>query len=182
MKRVCVFCGSSLGNNQAFIDSAKELGKRIAEAKLELIYGGAKIGLMGIIANEVIKRKGKVIGIIPKFLSKKEIINKNVTKLYQVNSMHQRKKKMYDISDAFIALPGGIGTLEELSEILTWNQLSIKNTPVGILNIDGYYDNLIKQFNVMGKNNFFDMNALKTLIISTSPNDLIKACINQTKS
>ena len=178
MQRICVFCGSNSGNNPLFVDHSKKLGKIMAKEKIELVYGGAKIGLMGVISNEVIKNAGKVIGIIPKFLNKKEIINKDITKLHQVSSMHERKKKMYDMSDAFIALPGGIGTLEELSEIITWNQLKIKKTPIGILNINRYYDELIRQFNTMSKNKFIYSDTLKLFKVSDSPHQLMRDIMN----
>ena len=124
-KKICVYCASSNSKDNIIIEETKNIGKIIASNNMSLVYGGAKIGLMGLIANEVLKNNGKVIGVNPKILYKKEIINTKITKLYTVKNMHERKQKMYDLSDIFIALPGGIGTLEELSEIITWKSLNI---------------------------------------------------------
>ena len=141
---------------------------------MSLVYGGAKIGLMGLIANEVLKKNGKVIGVIPTVLSKKEIINTNVTKLYKVKNMHERKQKMYDLSQIFIALPGGIGTLEELSEIITWKSLNIKKTSIHLMNINGFYDPLISQFRKMNDNDFLYFDIFKEIIIHDNTNTLEK--------
>ncbi|MEC8679043.1 MAG: TIGR00730 family Rossman fold protein [Bacteroidota bacterium] len=173
MKKICVFCGSSKPENNTKLENEViSLGNFILKKKLQLVYGGAKIGLMGLIANTILKGGGYVTGIIPKLLSKKEIINKEVSNLIIVNNMHQRKKKMYDLSDAFIILPGGIGTLEEFSEITTWKILGIENKPIFLLNFDGFYDNLIQQFEVMEKYNFLYSDILKEVIIINSISDL----------
>ena len=173
MKKICVFCGSSKPENDTKLENEViSLGNFILKKKLQLVYGGAKIGLMGLIANTILKGGGYVTGIIPKLLSKKEIINKEVSNLIIVNNMHQRKKKMYDLSDAFIILPGGIGTLEEFSEITTWKILGIENKPIFLLNFDGFYDNLIQQFEVMEKYNFLYSDILKEVIIINSISDL----------
>ena len=173
MKKICVFCGSSKPENHTKLENEViSLGNFILKKKLQLVYGGAKIGLMGLIANTILKGGGYVTGIIPKLLSKKEIINKEVSNLIIVNNMHQRKKKMYDLSDAFIILPGGIGTLEEFSEITTWKILGIENKPIFLLNFDGFYDNLIQQFEVMEKYNFLYSDILKEVIIINSISDL----------
>ena len=173
MKKICVFCGSSKPENDTKLENEViSLGNFILKKKLQLVYGGAKIGLMGLVANTILKGGGYVTGIIPKLLSKKEIINKEVSNLIIVNNMHQRKKKMYDLSDAFIILPGGIGTLEEFSEITTWKILGIENKPIFLLNFDGFYDNLIQQFEVMEKYNFLYSDILKEVIIINSISDL----------
>jgi len=173
MKKICVFCGSSKPKNHTKLENEViSLGNLILKKKLQLVYGGAKIGLMGLVANTILKGGGYVTGIIPKLLSKKEIINKEVSNLIIVNNMHQRKKKMYDLSDAFIILPGGIGTLEEFSEITTWKILGIENKPIFLLNFDGFYDNLIQQFEVMEKYNFLYSDILKEVIIINSISDL----------
>ena len=173
MKKICVFCGSSKPENHTKLENEViSLGNLILKKKLQLVYGGAKIGLMGLVANTILKGGGYVTGIIPKLLSKKEIINKEVSNLIIVNNMHQRKKKMYDLSDAFIILPGGIGTLEEFSEITTWKILGIENKPIFLLNFDGFYDNLIQQFEVMEKYNFLYSDILKEVIIINSISDL----------
>ena len=139
---------------------------------IDLVYGGAKIGIMGIISNRIMEKGGKVTGIIPKILVKKEIINNDITKLIVVNSMHERKKMMYDLSDAYIILPGGIGTLEELSETITWKVLGIEDKKIIIFNLNGFYDNLIKQFKTMEENNFLYNNILQKVIIIKDSNKL----------
>ena len=144
----------------------------IFEKNIDLIYGGAKIGIMGIVSNRMMEKGGKVTGIIPKILVKKEIINNNITKLIVVNSMHERKKMMYDLADAFIILPGGIGTLEELSEIITWKVLGIENKIIIILNLNGFYNSLIKQFKIMEDNNFLYSDIFKEVSIINSVSDL----------
>ena len=139
---------------------------------IDLVYGGAKIGIMGIISNRIMEKGGKVTGIIPKILVKKEIINNDITKLIVVNSMHERKKMMYDLSDAYIILPGGIGTLEELSETITWKVLGIEDKKIIIFNLNGFYDYLIKQFKTMEENNFLYNNILQKVIIIKDSNKL----------
>ena len=173
-KKICVFCGSSNSKDNIIIEETKNIGKIIASNNMSLVYGGAKIGLMGLIANEVLKNNGKVIGVIPKILYKKEIINTKITKLYTVKNMHERKQKMYDLSDVFIALPGGIGTLEEISEIITWKSLQIKKTSIHIMNINGFYTPLINQFKNMIKNDFLYFDIFKEIIIHENSNNLIK--------
>lgn len=173
MKKICVFCGSSKPENHTNLENEViSLGNLILKKKLQLVYGGAKIGLMGLVANTILKGGGYVTGIIPKLLSKKEIINKEVSDLIIVNNMHERKKKMYDLSDAFIILPGGIGTLEEFSEITTWKILGIEKKPIFLLNFNGFYDHLIQQFEVMGKYNFLYSDILKEVIVINSISDL----------
>lgn len=142
MKRIAVFCGSSLGNQPIFREKAYELGQAIAKRNIELVYGGTEIGLMGAVAEGVLSEKGKVIGILPNFLRKKEIAHPNISELILVNTMHERKVEMHELSDGVIALPGGFGTMEELFEMLTWGQLGIHRKPIGILNIKGFYDQL----------------------------------------
>ena len=132
MKNICVFCGSSSGDNPAFANAAEVLGRQLAKNNIQLIYGGGKVGLMGIIADSVLGSEGKVVGIIPDFLMKKEVGHMGLTEIHVVESMHVRKQKMAGLADAFIAMPGGYGTLEELSEILTWVQLELIKKPVGV--------------------------------------------------
>lgn len=140
---ICVYCGSSDGNNPKILDTANRFGKLLAEKSFKLIYGGSSLGVMGTVANSVMNNGGEVIGVIPKNLFKKEVAHTGITKLITVNDMHERKSKMAELADAFVALPGGFGTMEELFEIITWNQIGIINKPVTILNIDGFYDSLI---------------------------------------
>lgn len=146
MKSICVFCGSNSGLNPAYVQAAKNLGAEIVKQGLSLIYGGASVGLMGAIADAVLKAGGQAFGVIPQNLESKEIAHKNLTKLYVVESMHQRKQMMFDLSDAFLTLPGGLGSLEEICEVLTWAQLGLHKKPCGFLNINGFYDHLIVQF------------------------------------
>ena len=142
MKKICVYCGSKPGNDEAFMASASSLGHTMTTKKIDLVYGGASIGLMGQIADSVLAGGGSVTGVIPKALFKHEVVHTGLSELISVNSMHQRKEKMAELSDGFIALPGGFGTLEELFEAITWSQLRIHNKPIGLLNVDGYYDQL----------------------------------------
>lgn len=144
LSAISVFCGSSDGADPAFQESARALGKMMAAQKIKLIYGGAQVGIMGSVADAVLNNGGEVIGVIPEFLSGKEIKHHNLTELIVVETMHERKAKMNELCDGVIALPGGYGTLEELFEMLTWGQLGLHEKPIGVLNINGYYDHLIK--------------------------------------
>lgn len=142
-KRVCVFCGSSSGKRNCYSDAALELGKELVSRKLDLVYGGGSVGLMGLVSQEVHRGGGHVLGIIPKTLMNKEITGETVGEVKAVADMHQRKAEMARHSDCFIALPGGYGTLEELLEVITWAQLGIHDKPVGLINVDGYYNYLL---------------------------------------
>ncbi len=142
MKRICVFCGTNPGSRAAYGAAARQLGKVLAEQGIELVYGGASVGIMGELADSVHEHGGHVTGIIPQQLVEKEAAHTGIANLIVVASMHQRKSQMADLSDGFIALPGGIGTLEGLFEILTWAQLGIHAKPSGILNVEGYFDGL----------------------------------------
>ncbi len=143
MKSLCVFCGSSIGKDTYYAGKAHELGKSLATAGLDLVYGGGSIGLMGILADAVLDNGGKVTGVIPRFLYDKELGHKGVTELIVVESMHERKMKMAEKSDGFLAMPGGIGTMEELFEVFTWSQLSLINKPVALYNVNHYFDALL---------------------------------------
>jgi uncharacterized protein (TIGR00730 family) len=144
LKRVCVFCGSSSGVNLSYQQAAQSVGRLFAQRGIVLVYGGGNVGLMGILANACLNEGGRVIGVIPGALADKELAHIGLTELRIVNSMHERKSVMADLSDAFIALPGGYGTLEELFEALSWSQLGIQRKACGILNVDGYYDPLLE--------------------------------------
>ncbi|MEL7221024.1 MAG: TIGR00730 family Rossman fold protein, partial [Bacteroidota bacterium] len=144
MNSVTVFCGSSSGIDKAFELQARELGQKLALENIELIYGGANVGLMGAVANGALEKSGSVIGVLPRFLASKEIAHNELTQLILVNSMHERKTKMNELCEGVIALPGGFGTLEELFEMLTWGQLGLHEKPIGLLNANGFYDELIK--------------------------------------
>ncbi|PON90432.1 Cytokinin riboside 5'-monophosphate phosphoribohydrolase [Trema orientale] len=142
-KRVCVFCGSSSGRRDCYRDAALELGQELVSRKLDLVYGGGSIGLMGLVSQEVHRGGGHVLGIIPKTLMRKEITGETIGEVRAVADMHQRKAEMARHSDCFVALPGGYGTLEELLEVITWAQLGIHDKPVGLLNVEGYYNYLL---------------------------------------
>lgn len=143
MKRICVFAGSSIGRQPEYATVAQELGRVLADRGLDLVYGGARVGLMGAVADAVLAARGTVIGVIPAALVEKEVAHQGLTELRVVESMHQRKAAMSELADGFIALPGGWGTLEELFEMLTWAQLGLHEKPCGVLNVHGYFDGLL---------------------------------------
>jgi uncharacterized protein (TIGR00730 family) len=143
IKVVCIYCGSSKGRDPLFSETAHNLGQYLASKEISIIYGGAQVGLMGSLANGSLTYGGEVIGILPSFLSIKEIAHDNLTETIMTDNMHQRKQMMFEKSDAFIILPGGFGTLDEMFEILTWGQLGLHTKPIGVLNINGYYDHLL---------------------------------------
>jgi uncharacterized protein (TIGR00730 family) len=143
LKRICVFCGSSVGARPVYRQAAQQLGELLAERGIGVVFGGGGIGLMGVVADAALAKGGEVIGVIPESLVRREIGHRGVTKLHVVETMHQRKALMADLSDAFIALPGGYGTLEEFCEAITWSQLGIQQKPCGLLNIEGYWDGLL---------------------------------------
>lgn len=149
MKKITVFCGSSDGINPLFGEIAYQLGAQLAQEDIALIYGGAKIGLMGKVANGAIEAGGKVTGVLPHFLGSKEIAHDQLTEIIMVNTMHDRKMIMHERCDGFIALPGGFGTFEELFEVLTWAQLGLHQKPIGLLNVNGFYDHLIQMVETM---------------------------------
>ena len=174
---ICVFCGSSSGHNSVYADAARELGTLLAAQNHTLVYGGGNIGLMGIVADAVLEKKGRVIGVIPDFLMQKEVGHRGLTELEIVPSMHERKKRMADLSDAFIAMPGGWGTLDETAEILTWKQLSLIQQPVGVLNVNGFFDTLLAQMNLMVKEGFLNPVNLQSVQVSSRPKELLSLLI-----
>ena len=147
MKSVCVYCGSASGNSPAFAALARNLATKLVEHDLELVYGGGDVGLMKVIADEVLRLGGHVTGVIPQALLDREVGHPNLSKLHVVKNMHERKALMAELSDGFIAMPGGLGTLEELFEMFTWLQLGFHHKPLGLLNVDGYYDHLLSFLN-----------------------------------
>ena len=149
MDSICVFCGSSFGKNPAYTEAARFLGETLANRNITLVYGGGNVGLMGTVADAALEAGGVVVGVIPKALVEREIAHQNLTKLHVVGSMHERKALMSELSDGFIALPGGNGTLEEFFEVLTWAQLGEHPKPCGLLNVSGYYDPLLTVFGHM---------------------------------
>lgn len=174
MKRIAVFCGSSIGTNEVYGELAKSLGSVLVREGLGLVYGGASVGLMGIIADTVLAAGGSVTGVIPDFFSRNEIAHKGLEELIYVPSMHQRKLHIADISDGFIALPGGFGTLDELFEIITWGQLDLHRKPVGILNTNGYYDLLLQFVDNMFNQGFVREAHYNMLIRAEDPAILIE--------
>ena len=140
MKRVCVFCGSNPGLGDVYMEAARTLGRTLAESGMGLVYGGAKVGMMGAVADAALAAGGEVVGVMPSSLIQREIAHRDLTELHEVGSMHERKALMEQLSDGFIAMPGGFGTLDEFCEILTWAQLAIHSKPCGLLNVAGYYD------------------------------------------
>jgi uncharacterized protein (TIGR00730 family) len=172
---VCVFCGSSTGINPAYAEAARSLGALLARNKMRLIYGGGNVGLMGIVADAVMAGGGEVIGIIPDFLLKREVGHRGITRLEVVETMHERKKRMADLADAFIALPGGWGTMEELTEVLTWRQLGLIKQPVGIINVNNFFDPLLDQLRKMVQEEFVRPAYLNVLLVETSPEKLLTA-------
>jgi uncharacterized protein (TIGR00730 family) len=146
MRRICVFCGSNGGARAAYADAARAVGRAIARRGVGLVYGGGKVGLMGIVADAVLAERGEVIGVIPEALEAREVAHRGLTQLRVVRSMHERKALMADLSDAFIALPGGFGTFEEFCEVITWVQLGLHAKPCGLLNVGGFYAPLLALF------------------------------------
>ncbi|ARV08125.1 Rossman fold protein, TIGR00730 family [Winogradskyella sp. PC-19] len=173
MKAIAVFCGSSNGNDASIIEQSRQLGKTFVSRDITLVYGGSKIGIMGIVAKAVIDGSGKTIGVIPKFLQTKEIVNNNLTELIITDNMHDRKVIMYDRSDGFIIIPGGFGTMDEFFEITTWGQLGLHTKPIGILNSNGYYDALIAQCKIMVEKGFLKQENLNAVVIDTTIDGLL---------
>ncbi|MDA1477998.1 LOG family protein [Bacillus changyiensis] len=173
MKRLAVFCGSSLGASKVYKEGAVQLGQELAKRDITLIYGGASVGMMGTVADTVLAQGGQVIGVIPKMLEDREISHPGLTELIVVHSMHERKAKMAELADGFIALPGGPGTLEEFFEVFTWAQIGLHQKPCGLLNINHYYDHLISLFNHMTKEEFLQEKYRAMTVIEQDPERLI---------
>ncbi|AKO92159.1 LOG family protein [Priestia filamentosa] len=173
MKRIAVFCGSSNGATDLYIKEAKKLGEEIARRDISLVYGGASVGVMGAVADSVLKFGGHVIGVMPTFLEEREIAHKNLSELIVVESMHERKAKMTELADGFIALPGGPGTLEEFFEIFTWAQLGLHQKPCGLLNINEYYTPLVSLFNHMTEEQFLQEKYRTMALVDTEPQGLL---------
>ncbi len=174
IESLAVFCGSKNGSNPIFARHASELGKLMAEKSIRLIYGGGSAGIMGIIADSVMKNGGKVTGIIPKLLLEWEVEHRGITELIICDDMHERKRKIYSISDAALILPGGFGTLDELFEIVTWNQLTIHDKHIYILNSGGFYDHLIQHIEKMKAEQFLYEDAIKRISIINDPSELVQ--------
>ena len=178
IKSLCVYCGSSSGNDPKFERAGESFGKALADHGIMLVYGGAKVGVMGAVARGCLQNGGEVLGVIPEFLDEVEVSNYQATKLIITKTMHERKTIMAKHSEAFVALPGGMGTLEEIAEILTWAQLGLVNAPIGFLNIDGYYDHLFKLFKHMNGNGLLKDQHLSIYVESDDFNDLLNKLMN----
>ncbi|MDH3304192.1 MAG: TIGR00730 family Rossman fold protein [Gammaproteobacteria bacterium] len=174
MRRVCVYCGSNVGARQLYADAARELAEVLVRHDLDLVYGGADKGLMGVLANTVLERGGKVHGVIPKLLCEKEIAHEGLTELHVVSSMHARKSMMAALSDGFIAMPGGFGTLEEIIEIITWGQLRFHDKPCGLLNVGGYFDHLLGYLDHAQREGFLRPENRQMLLCDRSATGLIQ--------
>ncbi|MDP1587799.1 MAG: TIGR00730 family Rossman fold protein [Prosthecobacter sp.] len=175
LRRICVYCGSNAGNDPAHRAAAHALGAFLARSGLGLVYGGGNVGLMGAVADGALAEKGEVIGVIPKSLMEKELGHGGVTELHVVTSMHERKQLMVDLSDGFIALPGGFGTLDELFETLTWLQLSFHDKPVGLLNVGGFFDGLIEFISQMSQSGFLKPEHARCVLVENDPAKLLTA-------
>lgn len=174
MRSIVVYCGSNFGKNPVYAEQAYALGNELAKRKINVIYGGGNMGLMGRVADGSLENSGTVTGIIPNFLAKLEVAQKTLTELHFVETMHERKAKMVSLSDGVIALPGGYGTFDELFEILTWAQLKIFDGPVGVLNVNGYYDLLILQLDKMVEEGFLHIDYRQLLLVSDEPVELLE--------
>lgn len=174
MKRICVYCGSATGANPAHREAAVNLGTLLARRGIGLVYGGGNVGLMGVIADAALHAGGEAIGVIPSALMDKELGQLGVTKLHVVGSMHERKQLMADLSDGFIALPGGIGTLEELFETFTWLQLGFHSKPVGLLNVAGFYDHLLAFLRHARADQFLRAGHLESLLVESGADALLE--------
>lgn len=178
MKKVAVFCGSSLGFNEVYKNDAIKLGNHFANNNIGLVYGGGKIGMMGVIADTIIEQKGIVIGVIPGLLRHEEVAHTNITEMIVTKTMSKRKVKISRLVDGYIALPGGFGTLDEIFEALTLGQLGIERKPVGILNTNGFFNHLLKQLDVMVNEGYLKQSNKEMLIVSESVDDLILQMFN----
>ncbi len=178
MKAISVFCGSSKGANPIYEGNALELGQFLAENGIQLIYGGGNVGLMGILADAALKHGGEVIGVIPGFMIPNEVAHKALSQLIIVETMHERKQVMSNISDGVIILPGGFGTLDEFFEMLTWKQLHLHDKPIGILNINNYYDHLLSHFDLMVQEQFLREVNRDLIIASDTIKSLVKRMEN----
>lgn len=175
MKRVCVFCGSSVGAKAIYVDAAREMGRLIASKGIGLVYGGGDVGLMGVIADATLEAGGDVIGVIPRALADREIAHKGLTTLHIVDSMHTRKAMMAELADAFIAMPGGVGTFEEFFEAVTWTQLGLHRKPCGLLNVDGFYTPLVQFINQAVAEGFIRAVHRKVIVDDDDPARLLEA-------
>jgi uncharacterized protein (TIGR00730 family) len=180
MKRICIFCGSSTGTSPIYADSARAMGQALLRRGIGLVYGGGNVGLMGTVADVVMQGGGEVIGVIPEALVTRELAHGDITQLIIVHSMHERKAKMAELSDAFIAMPGGYGTFEEFCEIITWAQLGLHRKPCALLNVDRYYEPLLMLFDRAVAEGFLRPTNRRLVIEEADPDRLLQALANYT--
>jgi uncharacterized protein (TIGR00730 family) len=173
MQSICVFCGSNPGARDSYAEAARRLGRAVAARRLKLVYGGAAVGLMGALADAALAAGGEVIGVIPAALVEREIAHKGLTELHAVRSMHERKALMADLSDGFIALPGGAGTLEETFEVWTWGQLGHHRKPVGLINVEGFFDRLLGFLDHLTAEQFMRREHREMLLVASDPDELL---------
>ena len=178
IKSIAIFCGSSTGSNPEYKTKAKALGAYLGRNNYHLVYGGGNIGLMGTIANAALENGGEVTGVLPHFLNRKEVGHVALSKLILVDSMHERKQKIEQLSDAFIAMPGGFGTLEEVSEMLTWAQLGLHQKPIGLYNINGFYNPLLSQLDLMVDEGFLKPQNRSIVLSEIDPEKLVQSLIS----
>lgn len=174
-KRICVFCGSHVGNDESYAEVARRTAVGIVKAGYGVVYGGGSVGLMGILADATLEAGGEVVGVIPHALALSEVAHANLTELHVVRSMHERKFLMAELCEAFVALPGGFGTMDEFCEILSWRQLRIHNKPIGLLNHRGYYDNLIALFDFMVREGFVGPHNRRLFVDAPDIDELLAA-------
>ncbi|WP_420317491.1 TIGR00730 family Rossman fold protein [Ekhidna sp.] len=177
MNRLAIFCGSKLGNNSAYENATKQLVQELVKQGIEIVYGGGDVGLMGVVAETAIKNDGVITGVIPDKLYEMEVAHTGITKLYRVKDMHERKALMADLSDGFIALPGGVGTLEEMTEVMTWAQIGYHSKPCAFLNTNGYYNHFISFFDHMEKEGFLYKSIHAQAIVEEKVSELLKKLI-----
>ncbi len=178
LKTVCVYCGSNFGSRPVYVQAARALAVALAERKIDLVYGGAGVGLMGALADAMLSAGGRVIGVMPQHMVDREIAHKGLTELHIVQSMHERKAMMADLADGFVALPGGLGTLEELFEVWTWGMLGLHQKPCGLLNTHGYYARLIEFLDASVKEGFVREQYRSILTVADDPRTLLDALVS----
>jgi uncharacterized protein (TIGR00730 family) len=178
MKSICVFCGANFNGDPVLKNQVEQLAEVMISRDIALVFGGGKVGVMGMIANAILSRGGKAIGVIPSFLMDKEVGHTGLTELHIVDNMHQRKQMMNDLCDGVITLPGGFGTLEEFFEVLTWQQLGLHTHPIGLLNVNGFYDSLLAQMDVMVEQRFLKPVNRKLVITATEAIELVQLMEN----
>ncbi|EME8470157.1 TIGR00730 family Rossman fold protein [Morganella morganii] len=174
IKRIAVYCGSAAGASEIYRLEAVKFARILVEQGITLVYGGASVGIMGTVADTVLREGGKAIGVIPALLEGREIAHKNLTELHRVSTMHERKSKMIELADGFVALPGGFGTLDEFAEVFTWSQIGLHQKPVGLININNYYDPLLSLISKMTDEQFMQEKYRHMAVVETDGNALIR--------